>query len=409
MEKEIKIMPLVISPLIYKEGNAVAQVERALFHNLPEYYEPKILCSSFKDKSLVKENIDVVAVHEINWINEAFKFVRHSPFREFAYNPDIFKYSWLNKAEKAIKQIMAGNHISYVHSTSMPYSSHLLASKVKKKYGIPWVASFYEPWVDNSYIPFKHHYFINKCKEYECLVATNADIILFNSEMAIEVWKERYGALVKGKIHYLPMAMDASKLFVNSRRTNKNVKINIYHIGSFYHKRNSVNFVKALKILLSRYPDFVNKITVNFVGNVTTEDKAIIADTKLEQIINIVGCVSEKDCVKYYNNSDIFLVVDGSNNDRLFYPSKLLKYFYYQKPILGLVNKGSLLESELIKAKQIAIERDCLEDIVNYLYNAVTSYSSFLTFDKMYYQQFLSCNVAKQYFNLINSTLLINN
>ena len=405
MEKEVKITPLVISPLIYKEGNAVAQVERAWLHYLPGFFKPIILCSDLMEKSLVKEGIDVVTAHEHFCINEAFKFVRHSPFREFAYNPDIFRHSWQHNAEKAINKIMAYNKISYVHSTSMPYTSHLIACKVKKEYGIPWVASFYEPWVDNTYVPLSHQYFINKRKEQELIVATNADVILFNSEKAIDVWKERYGALIREKIHYLPMALDTSKLAISPKSIGEHEKLIINHIGSFYHARNSVNFVKALRTLLMRYPHFESKIKINFVGTVTSEDKNIIAETKLEHIINIVGRLSEEDCMKYYNDADVFLVFDGSKNDNLFYPSKLLKYFYYQKPILGLVNNGSLLESELIKARQIAIERDCEKGIVKYLYKAITCYSSLLNFDKMYYKQFLSDIVVKRYSDYLQTIL----
>lgn len=75
----------------------------------------------------------------------------------------------------------------------------------------------------------------------------------------------------------------------------------------------------------------------------------MIESSGISPLVNLVGRVTEQECFKYYEESDMFLIVDINCEPNLFYPSKLLKYFCYKKPIIGLTKNDSVVYHELSK------------------------------------------------------------
>jgi hypothetical protein len=50
--------------------------------------------------------------------------------------PDGYYYIWYKKAIEVAEKYIYENHVDFIHSFSFPYSSHLVALELKKKYGI---------------------------------------------------------------------------------------------------------------------------------------------------------------------------------------------------------------------------------------------------------------------------------
>ena len=124
-------------------------------------------------------------------------------------------------------------------------------------------------------------------------------------------------------------------------------------------------------------------------------------------IVKIVGKVSEIECNHYYNKADIFLAVDGDNNDNLFYPSKVLKYYYFNKPILGLINQGSVLSSELQKAGHRSLDKKDHLSIAKYISSAISDYKSLLNFNHNYWKYFTDSYVVEKYDSYIKEFINI--
>lgn len=320
---------------------------------------------------------------------------------KFEYLPDLLYWIWANNAIKVGKRYIDNSKIDYLHSISVPYSSHLVALSLKKKYGIPWIAHFYEPWSDNTYRKSTPYVKV-KNEVWEKEVAINADIIIHNSEIMCNKWRLRYGDMVEGKLFYLPMPLSNSS---KKKSSNKGSGLVISHIGNFYGIRNSSIFLESLNVCLNKNPSLREKISVNFIGLVTDWDKELVNKYKLGDIVTFVGQLSEEECVKYYINSDVFLVIEGKDQGPLFFPSKLIKYLYYEKPIIGITESGSVLDNLLKENRHYSYTHDNIKGIADYIYIAVNSYNSLLSFKRDAWKEYEISNVIEGYKRIVEELL----
>lgn len=303
-------------------------------------------------------------------------------------------------AEKLIK---GGENFDYVHTISMPSSQHLPGLELKKKYGLPWVAHFYDPWIGNTARELNNQKYKKLDAEYERQVAEYADVIIHPCQAVVDDWIKRYGDLVKDKLFVLPFIGESEEHTIKPYSGDKLV---ISHIGNLRNDRNTITFINAMDKAVSLNQSLRDRIVVNYVGKVTDEEIALVKERKLEDIFNFVGSVSEKECEKYYEMSDLFLIVDLDCQPNLFYPSKLIKYFGYKKPIIGICTKQSVIKDELRSTGNYAFEYYDEDGVCEFIVKALEDYSSICTNDTEHWKIFRTDNVLREYDRIIREIII---
>ena len=99
----------------------------------------------------------------------------------FAY-PDSMKY-WKKPAFEASCEIIEGERIDAIMSSSSPITSHLIAHDLKEKYGIPWVADLRDLWNMNPYV---NHNAVRRFfeKRLEMKTFSNVDALTTTTDLA---------------------------------------------------------------------------------------------------------------------------------------------------------------------------------------------------------------------------------
>ena len=393
---------LVIAPTFLRSSCAVGQIERHLISNLPDSHYSHVLCSSIYDLNLAAENYRIHDVSESKIPHYIDLISRKIHFPDLSFSPDPFYFSWNSYAYKEAQSIIANEKIDYILTVNNPVSSHLLGLKLKKQFRLPWVAYMFDPWHNNPFRKYSLSYFNNRDIAREKSVAENADMLLFPNNELMESWIEIYGDNVKTKSFVLPFATSIPEL---SDKSDHDDQLVISHIGTLSENRRAKVFLEALSLLKHTSPEKLQKIKFNIVGYITEPDRDIILNEGLSDVVSVVGHVSESECTKYYESSDIFLIVDIDCTPNLFYPSKLLKYFCYQKPIIGITTECSVVANELNKTGNHVFKYEDASGIAQFLQRVVDEPGIALTNDKDYYKQFLVENVARQYLELIDKML----
>lgn len=328
-------------------------------------------------------------------------------FPDVTYLPGYEWQAWGKGVVKDIKRDLTNNHIApdYIHSVSFPVASHWAALTIKKHTNLPWVMQFYDPWADNPYRVFKTKSLKKRDWAQEREAVEAADLIIHDNQVIANLWKKRYGSEIGGKIVVLPLTvpLQKSEYLLNYHKTGD--LLTISHIGNFMLNRTSLPFIQAVAELIKRHPEYSEKLRINYIGTVTKSEKDLIKKYDLTRIFNLVGIMSAEDCIDYYQRSDLFIAIDGVNDNNLFFPSKILKYLYFRRPILGITPKGSVLEFELQNAGHISLENRNIDGIVNYLERAINDYESLLRFDYDYWLRFEPENVISLYRSIINDLL----
>lgn len=297
------------------------------------------------------------------------------------------------------RQYLKTHKVDVIHTVSFPCSSHLIGYELKKEFGLPWIAHFYDPWYDNPLrnIPDSKR---EKDAQMEALVAEYADAIIHSNNVIKECWNERYGESLRGKIYIIPFGYsdEQVKAFAPFSGTLPQTdKIVMSYIGTCAGERNFQSLIKAVDLLKLEMPCCGDKLEIRLLGNLLDRDKILIDRLRLWDVFTYVGRKPQSELQKYYKESDIFLVIDSSQDKNVFFPSKLVDYFYYQRPILGISPKIGVTNQFLTESANFCFTNDDVQGIGNYLIRIVTNVSSIMNYDRNFYKQFLPEEISMAY------------
>ena len=401
---EIMIKPLIISRPCYFDQSPGGECLRAFLGAMEngDKWDMKVYAS---DRTPLVHPVPDYAklTHEKRIVQYLAAAVRRILIPDLTWLPGYEWPGWGKGAVREILKDMKKGDLTpdFIHSISFPVTCHWVALKVKKATGLPWVMQYYDPWAENPYRPFKTKWLKRFDWEMERKAAEAADLIIHDNEIIANMWRERYGEEIGRKVVVLPLTVPLPKNEVIPMRYNGNRPLRIVHIGNFMLNRTARPFIIAITRLLQKHPEVRKRLKVVFVGMVTGSDKDLIKMNNLGDIFDLKGTLPASECVKYYQESDMFLAVDGVNKDNFFFPSKTLKYFYFQRPILGISPTGSVLHDELHRSKHAVYDNSDCDGIADFLYKTITDYNAVVNFDRDYWRRFNPQNVVAQYEKMV--------
>lgn len=401
--------PLFIIPELTVEMNAGGiQAKRFIDAVMKSGINPSIYAKKTDYGISLKVNYDVRLVYDIPHKN--FSAITRRLFPDLVLLPDIEKYTFLPFLERELLNVKSFTDFDWIHTISNPCSSHLAGLALKKKTKLPWVAQFYDPWVGNCYREFKTSTFSKLDAKTEYKIALNADVIIHTNEVIKDKWIKRYGDIVRDKIVVLPFCYDENieikdyNGFDINRKAGK--KISVLYVGNLYLNRNIDDLIMAINELKTTIPDLEDKIIFRFVGIVSRHDIENIKKNKLDNMFELIGQRPYDQLAEYYKDADILLVIDAPAKENIFFPSKLIEYFVYKKPLLGISPKISETHNLLVESGHTAIENGSIRKIVDYLSTLLINEGVNIKFNSDYYMKFSPDLVAKQYIELIESKIL---
>jgi hypothetical protein len=120
------------------------------------------------------------------------------------------------------------------------------------------------------------------------------------------------------------------------------------------------------------------------VGNIETKYRKAINEMKLEGIVSCKGVVSYLESLKYMVKSDLLLLIDApSEEENLFFPSKLADYIGSGRPILGITPKRGASADILRDLGYPVVDPKDIEGIKEAISNSYKKYKEgFLPLEK---------------------------
>jgi len=248
------------------------------------------------------------------------------------YIPDARK-GWKPYAVKEIDKILKEHNISAIITTGPPQSTHLIGLEIKKKYGLPWLVDFRDPWTTVYYNKFFPRTAATKRKDksLEDKVLHSADaIVAVSSGLGVE-FQDRARRLDVIYNGFDPEDIPESDPILTEKFT-------LEYIGNLKPNQNPEALWLALGELLSEVPDFRKLFSLNLTGNI---DKFLARDLVdkygLESIMNIVPYLSHLEAVERMVKTNLLLfIVPEADNNKLIITGKLFEYMASRTPILSI-------------------------------------------------------------------------
>jgi len=257
--------------------------------------------------------------------------------------PDA-RIGWRLSTGKAIKEIMAEHKIDAVYSSSPPYTCSLIARSVKRKYNIPWVAGFRDPWTE--FISSPKRWFLPAAidQAMEHSVFSEANSVECAWEGIIKDALGKYPDLEKSKFNHVPNGFDSQDF--PDLQYQRNDKFTVTYTGSMYGRRNPAAFFAALENLIRENKINPDEIKLRFIGRFGAEVEEMFAKATFEDSIEIISYIPHHKSIEYLMLSELLLlVVDESKESEEIVPGKVYEYIGVRKPVLAIAPKNSAISS----------------------------------------------------------------
>ena len=257
---------------------------------------------------------------------------------------------WAMEVVKHIEDNVDLSKLDVIYTTSGPLSSHLIGCYIKKKYGIPWVADYRDPWTDNAYGEFD---FRNPMHKLLFLLERNLMRLADKNIILGEGFFDQYVNRFNIKLSQLACITngydeeDFINLKYSKRKTNK---FTINYSGLIYTRQQSVFPVfVALRELCDEGKVDISKIKFRIVGEGKEEENRTIARKYgLENVLEQTGYVSHHEALQANVDADVLLLLIGDEERfKWVYTGKVFEYLRSGKEILALVPKDGYVDALL--------------------------------------------------------------
>lgn len=262
----------------------------------------------------------------------------------FAY-PDVYR-RWQKNALHAARQIVVERDIDLILSTSGPYSSHIVASKLHRETMIPWIADYRDLWTQNGY---EEHLCLRLFfeRKLERLALTSAAEVVTVSEPLAK----RLGSFLGKNVSVITNGFDPDDYESRASVENNSV-FSVVYTGMLYAKKRQPEiFFQAVKNLLDNKIIDQRRFEIHFYGADKRLLRNLIEENKLGEIVRVHEKIPLEESIRKQKNATVLLFLNWNDPaEKGFFSGKIFEYLGARRPILSVPeNPGSVVDTLLEK------------------------------------------------------------
>lgn len=217
-----------------------------------------------------------------------------------------------------------------------PHCIHSIGLRLKKRFGIPWIADFRDPWITGASLSIPSCPQTSGEARKERVVVREADMVILNTERGRNVMSERFPEAAE-KLASIPNGYDAECFpdRVIARRVESTVTL--LHAGTLYAGRDPRPLLEAVRVGLDRGRFGGKTIKLKFLGAVTEgfNPADVAAAHRLQDQVDVMGHKPYAEAVREMVDADILVLLDSPGR-RIGVPAKVFEYIGAGRPILAI-------------------------------------------------------------------------
>lgn len=279
-------------------------------------------------------------------------------------NPDAERLWYPFAVKKASELLETGNYDA-VYTRSVPFTSHLVGLKLKKIYNLPWIAHFSDPWTDSIYINFQTNGAYKRNLEWESETVQAADKLIFTSDETRDLFARKYDERCKKKMFVLSHSYDKELVEEIKKLENpaSSENLKIVYVGNLYGKRTPLDVFEAVWQMKFEGRLSSNGLEIIFYGAMPMKYIEEIKKRNIGDIVKYRGEVSYYESQQAMAQADVLLSIDAPTEENVFFPSKLVEYISYEKPILAITAKKGTVHRILDQNGHFLVENGDIQEL----------------------------------------------
>lgn len=290
--------------------------------------------------------------------------------------PDTARF-WMEKAKKAVLEVIDKEGIDLIYTTSAPYSDHLLGRYIKRKRpNIKWVVDFRDEWTNNPYTLDNPYNPIRTAieKKMERSVLLESDARITNTPVMRQNFIDNNSISGEG-FYFIPNGYDIEDFSGFDLKKPENEKMTFVYTGALYGRRKPDTFFQALKELKQEGVIAPESIKVKLIGNYHRDKlQAQIDSYNLTKEFEIVGYVPHNVCISHQLSCDVLVLIEGTGRGaNAFYTGKVFEYMNTGRPVLAILPEGVAMD--LVKESRIGLTANT-DDVAQIKENIKQYYNS---------------------------------
>ena len=244
--------------------------------------------------------------------------------------PDARKF-WIRPSVKILSKYLKENKVDAIASNGPPHTTHMIGLALKRKFGLPWLADFRDPWTNidfydklrlTDWADKKHH-------RLEAEVIKNADKLVTVSPS----WAQDFKKIADVDFEVIYNGFDSDDFEIESIQMD--TSFTIAHIGSMNADRNPESLWKALGELCLKDEGFKKSLEIKLIGSTDVTVKNSISENGLMENVNKMNYMPHAEVVKQLASSQVLLLpINDTPNSMGVIPGKLFEYLASKRPIL---------------------------------------------------------------------------
>jgi glycosyltransferase involved in cell wall biosynthesis len=212
---------------------------------------------------------------------------------------------------------------------------------LKRRFRIPWVAFFSDPWVDSPYTRYRLLFKkVNSWLERRTLL--HADRVVFASPEMHDAYVRKY-PFIKEKASALEHSYDPSSYPKASARNGR--RLTFRYLGTLNRVRTPTAMLTAIGELIRKKAITTQDVLFELYGGADAVSRILLSQLTakygLEGIVVSKGSVPYRESLAVMQGADVLLVIDADIAESVFLPSKLIDYIGADRPVLGITPPDS--------------------------------------------------------------------
>ena len=324
--------PVVITAEVNRRNSIEQGIDYSPMKELKDDTFDAIRCRSWELSHLY------YLLHRVGLRKILFEFERLVPLLHMNY-----KVGWYRTACREAEKVIYNRPVKLIYSSSPPYSCHLAARELQKRYRLPWVADFRDPWTQGVYNPpTKLHEYLDS--RLERITVRNADAVIVNTETNKSTLLQKYDLR---KVYVIPNGYDPEDFAGIPDDLPKPSRFIVACFGKLHPLSDPTFLFRAYRRFHDRHPDTHLRILGECARPIRNAMSSVLKQGSWESS----GRIDHETAVSFMAKSSVLLANVSSENCGYWVPGKLYEYLAARKPILFIgPEKGDA--ADILKATQ---------------------------------------------------------
>jgi len=299
---------------------------------------------------------------------------------QFAFWGDPVSFFWRRPLRECLDRLVAERRPDVLLATAPPFGVTVLAREAARRYRLPWVADWRDPWTFWRMAPFASYAHYRYVRAQEAKSLREANVSVATSHVTREEWRREFTAADPQRMvtiynGYDRAALAAAPEAAPAESPDPSGVRSIVHVGHFYYEprardamlstgwnrpphrwlfytprredwlyRSPYFFLRGLRRFADRDPTAAATLRVRFAGSIPSWLPAMLQETGTTDLVELLGWVPHHEAARLARTADALLLTSARVLGGRDYSiaGKTFEYLGLGRPILGVLTDGAM-------------------------------------------------------------------